>query len=162
MNKWSYYYKKLTEYPLVKAGYSIFCASMVFLFGEFNEAIKVLIVFIIADIITGMTKSIKMNIEINGDTWITAIWKGFKIVRSKVLREGIAKIIEYGIAIMIANLLSIQYGMEPIRNFVIFWISFTELKSVIENLEDININLPECIEIVLRKIKSIIKEVLYE
>jgi len=152
-----YYLNRLAEYPRIKTLFATLCVFFNFLFGVIGQPIYILLTFIAFDLITGIIKSIKKNINLNGDSKFSAIVKACHIIQSKAMRKGIYKIIVYMTAIILANLTSVMYAQESIRVFVISWIGFIELKSIIENLEEIGFKV--CgLNIVLEKIKKEVKK----
>lgn len=139
MMKLKYYIRRIFDYPEVKIALSGFCTILTELFGVINEPIQILMILIIVDLITGISKHIK---------------KG--TVYSRPLRKSCWKVSEYIIFIFLGNM-GQRIGINGFRNLVIFWINFTELISIMENLDDLGFHIPEFISDKLQKGKDNVK-----
>jgi len=157
LQRLQYYAERILENPSTKTTFSLICTVLSTLLGQWNEAVGILFILIAMDLFTGVAKAVKRRV-INSEKKISVkVGLALNAIESKALREGLSKVIEYGAAVFIAHMAGIQFGLPDARQFVIFWISFTELKSIIENLEDMGIFMPECITSIMDKIKKVLK-----
>jgi len=152
LNKMQHYFTKIIENPTTKAFFSATCTILSTLLGQYNETVGILFILIGADLLTGVIKSFRVEMRQNDLTFLQSIKLGFIAIESRALREGLSKVIEYSAAIFIAHMVAVQFNVPNARQFVIFWISFTELKSIIENLEDMKIEMPGCITYLMEKV----------
>jgi toxin secretion/phage lysis holin len=135
-----YYGKRALENPEFKMIIAFFCTICNQLFGSFNQPFRVLLVLIIVDLLTGIFKSIK-----------------YQKFASRPLRKSLWKFCEYMITIFIAHQVE-MLGINGFRDLAIFWVGFTELTSINENLIELNVNIPNFIQKVLKKEKNKIEK----
>lgn len=135
-----HYFKRLIQYPEVKAGFALFCTILNQLFGTFNQPVKILFILIIVDLATGIVKGIK-----------------YRRFGSKPLRKSLWKLAQYMVIIFLAYQIQ-ELAVEGFRDLAIFWACFTELTSIVENLDELNFNIPPFIRKVLNREKSNIEK----
>lgn len=110
-----------------------------FLIGKIDISIMILASFMIFDYLTGVIKAIK-NKQLN----------------SKIGFEGLLKKICIFIILIVANLLDLLLGNDNLmfRSIVIYFYISNEGISILENLCEINIPIPEKIKEILLSIKE--------
>lgn len=121
----------------IKVGFSFLGTFLGYFFGGFDVMLITLLIFMIADYITGIIKAIKE-----------------KKVSSKIGAEGILKKIVILILIGITNLLGIATGIEGLRYIIISFYLANEGISIIENASKIGVPIPQKIRDVLEQLKS--------
>lgn len=117
-----------------------FLGSVVtFLIGKIDISIIILASFMIFDYLTGVIKSIK-NKKLN----------------SKIGFEGLLKKICIFIILIVANLLDLLLGNDNLmfRSIVIYFYISNEGISILENLCEMNVPIPEKIKEILLSIKE--------
>lgn len=117
-----------------------FLGSVVsFLIGKIDISIMILASFMIFDYLTGVIKAIK-NKQLN----------------SKIGFEGLLKKICIFIILIVANLLDLLLGNENLmfRSIVIYFYISNEGISILENLCEMNVPIPEKIKEILLSIKE--------
>lgn len=127
---------------------------LTFLFGAWNKIFTALVVFMVADVITGVMKAIKKKSEKTADGKLS----------SKVGTEGLFKKIGIFIGIMVANWAGLMFLPDAnqailLRDAVICGFGFFEFISVIENLNAIGVKIPP---VLMKFIKAIKKKVYAE
>lgn len=150
LDKLYYYFNRLFEYPFIKLILSLSATSIQFLFGEINEPVLLIFILLLVDLITGLLKGIKLKLDYHG-TYINVknslliCRVSIKTIKSRAMREGLLKVIEYFIALFLATMIGKMYSFVFFRTLVIYWIGFTEFKSILENLHAIGIRVPSVI-----------------
>lgn len=117
-----------------------FLGSVVsFLIGKIDISIMILASFMIFDYLTGVIKAIK-NKQLN----------------SKIGFEGLLKKICIFIILIVANLLDLLLGNDNLmfRSIVIYFYISNEGISILENLCEMNVPIPEKIKEILLSIKE--------
>ncbi len=117
-----------------------FLGSIVsFLIGKIDISIMILASFMIFDYLTGVIKAIK-NKQLN----------------SKIGFEGLLKKICIFIILIVANLLDLLLGNDNLmfRSIVIYFYISNEGISILENLCEMNVPIPEKIKEILLSIKE--------
>ncbi|WP_150284746.1 holin family protein [Rummeliibacillus sp. TYF-LIM-RU47] len=101
--------------------------GLTWLIGDWHVSLSILVVFMTFDFITGIIKS-----------WITGE------VSSKKGFKGILKKCMYFVALIVANMLDLLIGGVPVfRTMVAYYLIAVEAISLIENLEAMNVPLPQ-------------------
>mgnify|MGYP001059116118 CR=1 FL=1 len=101
--------------------------GLTWLIGDWHVSLSILVVFMTLDFITGIIKSF-----ITGEV---SSKKGFK---------GIMKKCMYFVALIVANMLDLLIGGVPVfRTMVAYYLIAVEAISLIENLEAMNVPLPQ-------------------
>ena len=156
-----YYFMRAMENSILKSIFSVICMAAQFLFGVFDKGLQVLLALILVDFLTGVAKSFKKYYEYDKSANLLSL-KSLRIIRSRAMRDGLWKIMEYMAALFIANMLTLQAGTPIFRDFIIFWITFTELKSIIENFEIMGLEMPKGIDTIMDEFKNFLGGVLDE
>lgn len=131
----------MTEILNLSAVKTIFagCTSiLVFLFGGFDIALQSLLVFIVLDYITGLMKSYKSK-KLNSKTGLKGIFK----------KMGILCMVAVG---CVLDHLAGNTGL--VRSMVIYYLVANEGLSIIENLAEMNIIIPEFLRDKLEQLKD--------
>ena len=135
-----YYLRRLIQHPEIKAGLSAVMLIVNQLFGSFTQPARILLILLLVDLILGIAKGIKN-----------------KKLCSRKARGGIRKLFEYLIIILLAYQLE-QLVVEGLRELTLFWLCFTEMTSIIENLDELNMNIPPFIRRILENEKDKISD----
>ena len=128
-----YYFRQLIRNPEVKAAFSILMVIINQLFGTFNQPVRILLIILVADLLLGIAKGIK-----------------YRNLCSRKAIQGVRKLLEYLATIFIAYQLELL-AVEGLRDLAIFWICYTELTSIIENLDDLDIIIPPFLRKVIKR-----------
>ena len=136
----TYYADKISENPIIKSVIAGLIVVLENMFGVFGQPLQILIMLMLIDLITGIAGAIvtEQGLKRKFQEYRTTT----DIVSSRTMRNGIWKFIEYMLAIFIANVISIQFGIDTVREFVILWLTVTELKSVHENFYEMGFEIP--------------------
>lgn len=112
--------------------------GLTWLIGDWNVSLSILIVFMTLDFITGIIKGFMTN-TVSSNT-------GFKGVMKKCM---------YFVALIVANMLDLLIGGVPVfRTIVAYYLIAVEGISLIENLEAMNVPLPQQIKEKFASIKE--------
>ncbi|WP_312753351.1 phage holin family protein [Rummeliibacillus suwonensis] len=112
--------------------------GLTWLIGDWNVSLSILVVFMILDFITGIIKGFMTN-TVSSNT-------GFKGVMKKCM---------YFVALIVANMLDLLIGGVPVfRTMVAYYLIAIEGISVLENLEAMNVPLPQAIKEKFTSIKD--------
>jgi toxin secretion/phage lysis holin len=128
--------------------------ALTYLFGAWNKIFVALVVFMAADVITGIMKAIKKKSDKTADGKLS----------SKAGTEGLFKKIGIFVGIMVAYWAGIMFLPNAekaiwLRDAVICGFGFFELVSVIENLDALGVKIPP---VLMKFIKAIKKKVYAE
>ena len=112
--------------------------GLTWLIGDWNVSLSILVVFMTLDFITGIIKGFMTN-TVSSNT-------GFKGVMKKCM---------YFVALIVANMLDLLIGGVPVfRTMVAYYLIAVEGISLIENLEAMNVPLPQAIKEKFTSIKD--------
>lgn len=112
--------------------------GLTWLIGDWNVSLSILVVFMTLDFITGIIKGFMTN-TVSSNT-------GFKGVMKKCM---------YFVALIVANMLDLLIGGVPVfRTIVAYYLIAVEGISLIENLEAMNVPLPQQIKDKFTSIKD--------
>lgn len=112
--------------------------GLTWLIGDWNVSLSILVVFMTLDFITGIIKGFMTN-TVSSNT-------GFKGVMKKCM---------YFVALIVANMLDLLIGGVPVfRTMVAYYLIAIEGISVLENLEAMNVPLPQAIKEKFTSIKD--------
>lgn len=112
--------------------------GLTWLIGDWNVSLSILVVFMTLDFITGIIKGFITN-TVSSNT-------GFKGVMKKCM---------YFVALIVANMLDLLIGGVPVfRTIVAYYLIAVEGISLLENLEAMNVPLPEQIKEKFMSIKD--------
>ena len=135
-----YYFNRIIEHPEAKAAFATVMLILSELFGDFSKAAQILVIVLVVDLILGIAKSIKRG----------------NLCSTKA-RAGIRKLFEYLIIILLAYQLE-RLVVEGLRELVLFWLCFTEMTSIVENLEELGMNVPPFLRQVIEREKDNISD----
>ena len=100
------------------------------LIGDWNVSLSILAVFMVLDIVTGVTKG-----------WVTGK------MSSRVGYKGMLRKSMYFVALIVANMLDLLIGGVPVfRTMVAYYLLSIEAISILENLEAMKVPLPSQIK----------------
>lgn len=136
-NLLTHYANRIAENPIVKSILSGLVVLGDYMFGGFGQPLQILILLMLIDLVTGIGAGLTEEVELKREGGCPE-----SIVTSKTMRNGIWKFIEYSIAVFIANVISLQFGVNSVRAFAIMWLSLTELKSIHENFYSMGFDVP--------------------
>lgn len=123
---------------LIQLIFSSIATIISFLFGGFDVAIEALLIFIVADYITGLLKA----------------WKTGKL-NSRIGAEGIIKKVGYLIIVILAVYLDRLAGdIGVIRNIVIYFFIANEGISILENWGAMGVPFPEILRKKLEQLRG--------
>ncbi|WP_146548758.1 phage holin family protein [Rummeliibacillus suwonensis] len=104
--------------------------GLTWLIGDWNISLSILVVLMTFDFITGIAKG-----------WITGK------VSSRIGFKGVLRKCMYFVALIVANMLDLLVGGVPVfRTMVAYYLIAIEGISVLENLETMNVPLPQAIK----------------
>lgn len=104
--------------------------GLTWLIGDWNISLSILVVLMTFDFITGIAKD-----------WITGK------VSSRIGFKGVLRKCMYFVALIVANMLDLLVGGVPVfRTMVAYYLIAIEGISVLENLEAMNVPLPQAIK----------------
>ena len=136
IEQFQYYFQRLTEHPETKAIFSVLMVILGQLFGSFTQPARILVIVLALDLVLGIMKGIK-----------------YRNLCSKKAIQGIRKLFEYLIIILLAYQLE-QLVAEGLRELALFWLCFTEMTSIVENLDDLGISIPPFLRRVIQREKD--------
>lgn len=122
----------------IKSILSAVATTLLFILGGWDIALQSLIIIMIIDYLTGISKSYVAK-KLNSN-------KGFKGIVRKLAMLGIV-----AIAVIIDRLIG-DTGL--IRNFIIYYLVANEGLSIIENLGEMDIIVPEFLKTKLEQLKD--------
>lgn len=122
----------------IKSILSAVATTLLFILGGWDIALQSLIIIMIIDYLTGISKSYVAK-KLNSN-------KGFKGIVKKLAMLGIV-----AIAVIIDRLIG-DTGL--IRNFIIYYLVANEGLSIIENLGEMDIIVPEFLKTKLEQLKD--------
>ena len=144
MGEWieqlQYYFRRLIEHPEAKALFSAVMLLLGELFGSFSQPARILLIVLSVDLLLGIIKGIK-----------------YQNLCSKKAIQGIRKLFEYLIIILLAYQLE-QLVAEGLRDLTLFWLCFTEMTSIVENLDDLGMSIPPFLRKVIHREKDKISD----
>ena len=160
LNRLQHYFNRIIECPQIKLILSSICTLIYYLFGAISEPVLIILVLILVDLLTGILKGIKIKLDYEGtliklNTLPRVCYVSIKTVRSKAMRNGLLKVIEYFIALFLANMISRMYSLQFFRTMVIYWVALTEFKSILENLYQLDIKVPHIIIVCIDSISKV-------
>lgn len=128
----------MSDLNIVKWTISLLSTSFIYLFGEFDIALQTLLLFIVFDYITGMMKSYKSSI-LNSH-------KGIKGILKKI-----------GLLLLVA----VSYKVDQIagdsgliRTTIIYYLAANEGLSILENLAQLGIVVPDFLKERLEQLRD--------
>jgi toxin secretion/phage lysis holin len=136
-NLLTHYANSIAEHPVAKTIGSGLVILGDYMFGGFGEPLQILVLLMLIDLITGIGAGLTKERELREQGICPSA-----VVTSRTMRNGIWKFIEYLIAVFIANVISLQFGVGSVRAFAIMWLSLTELKSIYENFYKMGLDIP--------------------
>ena len=136
-NLLTHYANRIAENPIAKTMGSGLVILGDYMFGGFGEPLQILVLLMLIDLVTGIGAGLTKERELRKQGICPST-----VVTSRTMRNGIWKFIEYSIAVFIANVISLQFGVNSIRAFAIMWLSLTELKSIHENFYSMGFDVP--------------------
>lgn len=122
----------------IKSIYSAIVTTLLFILGGWDIALQSLITIMIIDYLTGMAKSY-VSSKLNSN-------KGFKGIVKKLAMLGIV-----AISVIIDRLIG-NTGL--IRNFIIYYLVANEGLSIVENLGEMDIIVPDVLKNKLEQLKD--------
>ncbi|AZR72541.1 hypothetical protein BBF96_03565 [Anoxybacter fermentans] len=129
--------KKVLEAPLFKGVFSFVGLVLTKLFGKPDTALQAFIMLLILDLITGFIKAF-----LSGSA------------RSFISHEkGRKKYLGYAVVLSVCHLLDMA-AVPGLRNVALFWGSATETYSILENMEEMGVPMPEFIKQQLNNTKK--------
>lgn len=123
---------------VIKSFFSAVATTLLFIFGGWDIALQSLVIVMIIDYLTGISKSYVAE-TLNSN-------KGFKGIVKKLAMLGLV-----AIAVIIDRLIG-DTGL--IRNFIIYYLVANEGLSIIENLGQMDIIVPEFLKKKLEQLKD--------
>lgn len=123
---------------VIKSFFSTVATTLLFIFGGWDIALQSLVIVMIIDYLTGISKSYVAE-TLNSN-------KGFKGIVKKLAMLGLV-----AIAVIIDRLIG-DTGL--IRNFIIYYLVANEGLSIIENLGEMDIIVPEFLKSKLEQLRD--------
>lgn len=123
---------------VIKSFFSAVATTLLFIFGGWDIALQSLVIVMIIDYLTGISKSYVAE-TLNSN-------KGFKGIVKKLAMLGLV-----AIAVIIDRLIG-DTGL--IRNFIIYYLVANEGLSIIENLGEMDIIVPEFLKSKLEQLRD--------
>lgn len=139
----------MREEQLVTGAVALAGTAATAIFGAWDEPLKLLLLAMVIDYITGLVSA-----AYRGDLSSAVGLRGLARKIGMVLLVAVANLADRLLAAGAGEYLAIDAGAAPIRTAACFALAFNELVSVLENLGETGVPIPEPLRRMVRSLKG--------